>query len=89
MTDLLTPQPDTVLQLLRGAGAQCGTPAAPDGMKTCLAARHCVLNGSEVCVRALGDAGAPPAAMNTGLAVGSGLGLVLIGVAIGWVLRRP
>ena len=89
MTDLLTPQPETVLRLLKGAGAQCGTPAAPEGAKTCLAARHCLLNGSEVCVRGLDDADAPHAAMSPGLALGSGLGLVLIGVAIGWMLRRP
>ena len=89
MTDLLTPQPETVLQLLKGVGAQCGVPAAPVGTKTCVTARHCVLNGGDVCFRGLDDAGAPNAVMSPGLALGSGLGLVLIGVAIGWMLRRP
>jgi hypothetical protein len=88
MIELLTRQPQTLLQLLQSAGAQCGAPAPPDGAKTCPAARHCTLAGGELCVIGLDDAGAPAAATSPGVALASGLGLVLIGVAIGWVLRR-
>jgi hypothetical protein len=41
-----------------------------------------------VCVLGLDAAGAPAAIASPALALASGLGLVLIGVAIGWVLRR-
>lgn len=88
MIELSTAQPQTLLQLLQKAGAQCGAPAAPDGIKTCPAERHCTLAGSAICVRGLDDAGAPGALASPGVALGSGVGLVLIGVAIGWVLRR-
>lgn len=85
MIELFTRQPQTLLQLLQGAGAQCGAPASPDGPRTCAAEQHCTLAGGEVCV--LDTAGATAIA-SPGVALGSGLGLVLIGVAIGWVLRR-
>lgn len=88
MIELLTRQPQTLLQLLQAAGAQCGTPAAPDGPRTCPADAHCTLAGSSLCVRPLDGAGAPSAIASPGVALASGLGLVLIGVAIGWVLRR-
>ena len=88
MTDLLTHQPQTLLQLLQSAGAQCGAAAPPDGLKTCPAAGHCTLAGGEICVRSLDDGGASNALASPGMALASGLGLVLIGVAIGWMLRR-
>jgi hypothetical protein len=88
MIELSTSQPQTLLQLLQQTGAQCGAPAAPDGLKSCPAERHCTIAGSSVCVRGLADAGAPDAIASPGVAMGSGVGLVLIGVAIGWVLRR-
>jgi hypothetical protein len=88
MIELSTSQPQTLMQLLQGAGAQCGAPAAPDGIKTCPGERHCALAGNSICVRGLADAGAPGALASPGVALGSGVGLVLIGVAIGWVLRR-
>jgi len=88
MIELLTRQPQTLLQLLQTAGAQCGAPAPPDGPRTCAAERHCTLGGGEMCVLGLDAAGAPAAIASPGVALGSGLGLVLIGVAIGWVLRR-
>lgn len=89
MTDLLTLQPQTLLQLLKSAGAQCGGPAPPDGLKTCPAANHCKLAGGEVCVVGLDGPGGANAYASPAVAVGSGLGLVLIGAAIGWTLRRP
>ena len=88
MTELLTHQPQTVLQMLRSAGARCGEPAPPDGPRTCPAASHCTLGATEVCVVAMDVAGAPKALASPAVALSSGLGLVLIGVAIGWVLRR-
>jgi hypothetical protein len=88
MIELSTSQPQKLLQSLQAANAQCGAPAAPDGLKTCPAERHCTLAGQSICVRGLDDAGAPGALASPGLALGSGVGLVLIGVAIGWVLRR-
>lgn len=88
MTDVLTRQPQTLLQLLQGAGAQCGVPAPPDGLKTCPADRHCTLAGGNVCVLGLDDSGPSNALTSPGVALASGLGLVLIGVAIGWMLRR-
>lgn len=88
MIELSTSQPQTLLQLLQKAGAQCGAPAAPDGLKSCPSERHCTIADNAVCVRGLGDQGAPGALASPGVALGSGVGLVLIGVAIGWVLRR-
>lgn len=88
MIELLTRQPQTLLQLLQGAGAQCGAPAPPDGPRTCPAQRHCTLAGGELCVLGLDAAAAPVAMASPAVALGSGLGLVLIGVAIGWALRR-
>jgi hypothetical protein len=88
MTDVLTPQPQTLLQLLQAAGAQCGMAAPPDGIRTCPVAGHCRLAGGEICIRGVDDSGASNALASPGLALGSGLGLVLIGVVIGWMLRR-
>ena len=88
MTEVLTRQPQTLLQLLQSAGATCGGPAPPDGPQTCPSASHCTLAGGEICVMGPDAAGAPKPLASPGVALGSGLGLVLIGVAIGWVLRR-
>ncbi len=88
MIEILTRQPQTLMQLLQSAGAQCGVAAPPDGMKTCPAARHCRVAGGEICVIGLDDAGASNPIASPAVALGSGLGLVLIGVAIGWMLRR-
>ena len=88
MTEVLTPQPQTLLQLLLNAGAQCGAAAPPEGLRTCPAAGHCTLAGGAICVRGLDDGGPSNAMASPAAALGSGLGLVLIGVAIGWMLRR-
>ena len=88
MIELLTPQPQTLLRLLQSAGARCGVAAPPDGIKTCPAASHCTLSGGEVCVRSLDATGPTSAIASPGVALGSGLGLVLVGVAMGWMLRR-
>jgi hypothetical protein len=117
MPEQLTKHPDVTLQVLRSAGAQCGTGAAQDILKACPAASFCKLPGGELCVyglneamrmtqisaaewqtvlRSVSSAGPPATAssavsggvMSPGLASLSGLGLVLIGVAIGWILRR-
>jgi hypothetical protein len=117
MPEQLTKHPDVTLQVLRSAGAQCGTGATQEILTACPAARFCKLPGGELCVYGLNEATrmtqisagewqavlrsvalpGPPASsssavsggvMSPGLASLSGLGLVLIGVAIGWVLRR-
>jgi hypothetical protein len=115
MPEQLTKHPDVTLQVLRSAGAQCGTQATQEILKACPAERFCKLPGGEICVYGLDDAArmtqigasewqmvlhsvspAPPAdpvsaagsAINPGVALFSGLGLVVIGVAIGWMLRR-
>jgi hypothetical protein len=93
MLELFSSSPDAALQMLRSSGANCGVPQ--DVPKSCPAERYCKLPGGEVCVRAVNEV--TPAATDTAgtapsihpmAALGSGLGLVLIGVAIGWVLRR-
>ena len=95
MLELFTKNPDAAVQALRSAGAQCGTGGPQDLVNACPAERLCKLQGSEVCVQGLnesvrpGDAPGAAAAIHPIAALGSGLGLVLIGVLIGWVLRRP
>ena len=93
MLELLTENPNAVLQLLRSAGAQCGSGASQDVLMACPAERFCKLPGGEVCVvseAALhADAAGAIPAMHPMAALGSGLGLVLIGALIGWTLRRP
>lgn len=117
MPEQLTKHPDVTLQVLRSAGAQCGTGAPQEILTACPAERFCKLPGGEICVYGLPEATrmtqitasdwqgliravsspAPPASssstvssgvMSPALASLSGLGLVLIGVAIGWILRR-
>ncbi|CAG1016266.1 hypothetical protein BURC_01222 [Burkholderiaceae bacterium] len=123
MPEQLTKHPDVTLQVLRSAGAQCGTQAPQEILTACPAERFCKLPGGEICVYGIADAprmtqfvaadwrslaaatravpgptsGASAArADESGAAslgpvvpLASGLGLVIIGVAIGWFLRRP
>lgn len=114
MPEQLTKHPEVTLQVLRSAGAQCGTGVPPTILKACPAERFCKLPGGEVCVYGLADAArmtqltpsdwqalvqAVPAsggAAGTGsaaagspaLALTFGVGLLLLGVAVGWLLRR-
>lgn len=116
MPEQLTKHPEVTLQVLRSAGAQCGTGAAQQILTACPAARFCKLPGGEVCIYGLPEAtrmtqitadewrsalqpvsGAASASASGAAAGGfvgpgsaflSGLGLVLIGVALGWMLRR-
>ena len=119
MPEQLTKHPDVTLQVLRSAGAQCGSFAPQDILKSCPAERFCKLPGGEVCIYGIADApsmtqfsradwhalalatrvlSVPPAASAASVsdagtlhpiaATGSGVGLVLLGVAIGWRLRR-
>lgn len=107
MPEQLTKHPDVTLQVLRSAGAQCGSGAAQEILQACPAARFCKLPGGEICVYGLADAprmtqitagdwqavaqsvgaqGPPPRSGAEAAAIG--LGLLLIGVALGWALRR-
>ena len=114
MPEQLTKHPEVTLQVLRSAGAQCGTGAPPTILTACPAERLCKLPGGEICIYGLADAsrmtqlmpsdwqalvqtlpasggaaGAGPApAASAGPDVASGVALVLLGVAIGWILRR-
>ena len=117
MPEQLTKHPEVTLQVLRSAGAKCGTQAPQEILTACPAERFCKLPGGEICVYGLNEATrmtqidasewqavlrsvsqtapAPPAsapgagsAIHPGIALFSGIGLVLIGVAIGWMLRR-
>lgn len=56
MPEQLTKHPDVTQQVLRSAGAQCGTGAAPAILKACPAERLCQLPGGEICVYGLADA---------------------------------
>src|SRR3990167_5649569 len=119
MPEQLTKHPDVTLQVLRSAGAQCGTQAPQEILKTCPAERFCKLPGGEICVYGVADApqmtqftaadwqalamatrampatpasAASPAragepgggSLGPVVPLASGLGLVIIGVAIGW-----
>lgn len=110
MPEQLTKHPEVTLQVLRSAGAQCGTGAPPAILTACPAERFCKLPGGEVCVYGLADAarmtqltpgdwqalaqavpataaGSAPAAI-PGPPLAWGAGLLLLGVAVGWLLRR-
>ena len=52
----LTRHPDVTLQVLRSAGAQCGTGSPPKILTACPPARFCRLPGGEICVYGLDDA---------------------------------
>ena len=112
MPEQLTRHPEVTLQVLQSAGAQCGTGAKQDILKTCPPARFCKLPGGEVCIygiaeapkmtqftaadwRALAVATKVPGVVALGdgvvptvAAMGSGIGLIAIGVLIGWLMRR-
>ncbi|MBO4120747.1 hypothetical protein J5T34_08340 [Cupriavidus gilardii] len=57
MPEQLTKHPDVTLQVLKSAGARCGTGETPQILKTCPAERFCQLPGGEICVFGLPDAG--------------------------------
>lgn len=56
MPEQLTKHPDVTLQVLKSAGARCGTGETPQILKTCPAERFCQLPGGEICVFGLPDA---------------------------------
>ena len=106
MPEQLTKHPDVTLQVLRSAGAQCGSGAEQSILQDCPAERFCKLPGGELCVYGLADAsrmtqlspsdwqsltqaaGAGPAdRIGTEFAV-LGVALLLLGVLLGWGLRR-
>lgn len=94
MADLYTPQPEVALQLLRQQGANCATGSPPAALKSCTSGHWCTwpADGASrggVCLRAMTEAPPPVPGAAPAVAVGSGLGILLIGVFIGWMLRRP
>ena len=112
MPEQLTKHPEVTLQVLRSAGAQCGTGSPPAILTACPAERLCKLPGGEICVYGLADASrmtqlsqsdwqalvqapavaasaaGPTASLSVGPALAIGVSLVLLGVVIGWTLRR-
>jgi hypothetical protein len=50
MPEQITKYPDVTLQVLKGAGAQCGEGAAQKILTKCPAARFCALPTGEICV---------------------------------------
>ncbi len=56
MPEQLTKHPEVTLQVLRSAGASCGTGAPQTILTQCPAERFCRLPGGEVCVYGLADA---------------------------------
>ncbi|MBY4897506.1 hypothetical protein [Cupriavidus sp. AU9028] len=56
MPEQLTKHPDVTLQVLRSAGARCGTGDAPQILTRCPAERFCQLPGGEICVYGIDDA---------------------------------
>ncbi len=113
MPEQLTKHPEVTLQVLRSAGAQCGTGAPPAILTACPAERLCKLPGGEICIYGLADVSrmtqftpsdwqalvqAPPASggaagagalsASAGLALAIAVTLILLGVMIGWMLRR-
>jgi hypothetical protein len=91
MPDLITRDPDAVLQALRQAGA-C-EPGSPAQTAACPAQSHCVLaGGQELCVRAVDSSvqtgvtqptGTPEARPITELEVVSVFAVFIAGIAIG------
>jgi hypothetical protein len=57
MPEQLTKHPDVTLEVLRSAGAQCGTGEAQQILTACPAERFCKLPGGEVCVYGVSEAG--------------------------------
>jgi hypothetical protein len=56
MPEQLTKHPEVTLQVLRSAGAQCGSGAEQAILGACPAERFCKLPGGEICVYGLADA---------------------------------
>lgn len=56
MPEQLTKHPEVTLQVLRSAGAQCGSGAKPEILTACPAAQLCKLPGGEICVYGLPQA---------------------------------
>ena len=56
MPEQLTKHPEVTLQVLRSAGAQCGTGTPPTILTACPAERLWTLPGGEICVYGLADA---------------------------------
>lgn len=56
MPEQLTKHPEVTLQVLKSAGAECGTGAAQTILKACPAERFCKLPGGEVCIYGLPEA---------------------------------
>ena len=53
MPEQLTKHPEVTLQVLRSAGAQCGSGIRPEILTQCPAAQFCKLPGGEICVYGL------------------------------------
>lgn len=56
MPEQLSRHPEVTLEVLRSAGAVCGTGATQDILKACPAERFCKLPGGEICVYGLPQA---------------------------------
>jgi hypothetical protein len=56
MPEQLTKHPEVTLQVLRSAGARCGTSAPQEILTRCPPERFCKLPGGEVCVYGFADA---------------------------------
>jgi hypothetical protein len=56
MPEQLTKHPEVTLQVLRSAGAQCDSSAAPEILTQCPAGQFCKLPGGELCVYGLPQA---------------------------------
>ncbi|PCC67714.1 hypothetical protein SAMN02745121_02351 [Nannocystis exedens] len=57
MPEVLTRHPETVLQVLRSAGAKCGEGAPQKILTQCPAESFCALPGGETCVYDVADVG--------------------------------
>jgi len=56
MPEQLTKHPEVTLQVLKSAGAQCGSGAKQEILSACPAERFCKLPGGEVCVYGVPEA---------------------------------
>src|SRR5438105_4932995 len=104
MPEQLTKHPEVTLQVLRSAGAQCGTFAPQDILKTCPAERFCKLPGGEVCIYGIADAPGMTqfsaadwkalavvtreGGIDAGIAVAGGMAALVVGIALGILWRR-
>lgn len=55
MPEVITRYPDIVLKILRDAGIECGTGAAPEILLNCPPERFCSLPTGEICVYGLDE----------------------------------